>query len=107
MVVVNEEDVLLVDSHITPDAARELVKSVSTITDKPVRYVVNTHWHFDHAHGNQFFSKGVEIIGHEYTREKLLGSVLSEPSYMIIASESYKRSQLASLEENLKTSEKK
>ncbi len=105
MVVVNEEDVLLVDSHITPDAARELVKSVSSITDKPVRYVVNTHWHFDHAHGNQIFSKGVEIIGHEYTREKLLGSVLSEPSYMIIASESYKRSQLASLEENLKTSE--
>ena len=65
MVVVNENDVLLVDSHITPDAARELIASVAAITDKPIRYLVNSHFHFDHAHGNQEFPDGVEIIGHE------------------------------------------
>ncbi len=102
MVVVNEEDVLLVDSHITPDAARELIRSVTTITDKPVRYVVNTHFHFDHAHGNQIFPEGVEIIGHEYTRERLLGNVLSEPSYRVIASEERQNRVLAAREEELK-----
>ena len=105
MVVVNEEDVLLVDSHITPDAARELVKSVTAVTDKPVRYVVNTHYHFDHAHGNQIFPESVEIIGHEYTRERLLGDVLSEPSYRVIASEARQTRVLATMEEELETVE--
>jgi glyoxylase-like metal-dependent hydrolase (beta-lactamase superfamily II) len=70
-ILVNEDDVLIVDSHITPAAAWALLKELKNITDKPVRYVVNTHFHFDHAHGNQVFPEGVEIIGHEFTREKL------------------------------------
>jgi glyoxylase-like metal-dependent hydrolase (beta-lactamase superfamily II) len=70
-VVVNDDDVLIVDSHITPAAAWALSKELKNLTDKPVRYVVNTHFHFDHAHGNQVFPEGVEIIGHEFTREKL------------------------------------
>ncbi len=70
-VIVNEDDVLVVDSHISPAAAWALLKEIKNITDKPVRYVVNTHFHFDHAHGNQVFPPDVEIIGHEFTREKI------------------------------------
>ena len=54
-VIVNEEDVLLVDSHISPVAAAALIEELGSITDKPVKYVVNTHFHFDHAHGNQIY----------------------------------------------------
>lgn len=71
-IIVNEDDVLVVDSHITPAAAWALLKELKNVTDKPVRYVVNTHFHFDHAHGNQVFPDDVEIIGHEFTREKLV-----------------------------------
>jgi len=71
-IFVNKDDVLVVDSHITPAAAWALLKELKNITDKPVRYVVNTHFHFDHAHGNQVFPADVEIIGHEFTREKLV-----------------------------------
>jgi len=47
-----------------------------------VRYVVNTHFHYDHAHGNQIYGPGVEIIGHEFTRTALLaGTSKSSPSY--------------------------
>ena len=67
-VVVNEADVLLVDSHITPAAATRLLEELATITDRPVRYVANTHWHFDHVHGNQVYPPDVEIISHETTR---------------------------------------
>ena len=81
MVVIGDTDVLVVDSHVTPAAARALLKSIEALTDKPVRYLVNTHYHFDHAHGNQAFPDGVEIIGHEYTRKKLLGNVLEENTY--------------------------
>lgn len=81
-VIVNEQDVLIVDSHITPASARALVDDIKSLTDKPVRWVVNTHYHFDHAHGNQVFSPEVQIIGHEFTREMLLGNVLEQRTYL-------------------------
>ncbi|MDE2753325.1 MAG: MBL fold metallo-hydrolase [Gemmatimonadota bacterium] len=70
-VIVNEDDVLLVESHISPAAAWAVVDEIEALTDKPVRYVVNTHYHFDHAHGNQIYPPDVHVIGHEVTREML------------------------------------
>ncbi len=84
MVVVGANDTVVVDSHVTPTAARALIASIRLLTDKPVRYLVNTHYHFDHAHGNQAFPSDVEIIGHEYTRAKLnleIGNVLQERTF--------------------------
>jgi cyclase len=84
LVLVGSEDTLLVDSHVTAAASRALIESLSVLTDKPVRYLVNSHYHFDHAHGNQSFPPGVEIIGHEYTRMKLngeAGNVLEEVTF--------------------------
>lgn len=85
LVLVGEFDTLVVDSHVTPAASRALLDSLSVLTDKPVRYLVNSHYHFDHAHGNQSFPAGVEIIGHEYTRMKLGGfdgsNVLDEATF--------------------------
>lgn len=80
MVVVNEEDVLVVDSHITPATARSLIASIGAVTDKPITTVVNTHFHYDHAHGNQAFGE-VTIIGHEFTRMKMAGAPLKERTY--------------------------
>ena len=85
MVIVNEDDVVVVDSHVTADSGRSLLAAVRTVTDLPVHYLVNTHYHFDHAHGNQVFDHHhTEIIGHEYTRERLLGPVLEEATYQTI-----------------------
>lgn len=84
MILVGESDTLIVDSHVTPTAARALLASMSVITDKPVRYLVNSHYHFDHVHGTLAFPEGVEIIGHEFTRKKLngeLGNVLEERTF--------------------------
>ena len=80
-VIINDKEVLVVDSHVTPAAARALTSEIQALTDKPIRYVVNTHFHFDHAHGNQVFPDDVLIIGHEFTREKLTGDPLNEPSF--------------------------
>ncbi|MBL6905853.1 MAG: MBL fold metallo-hydrolase [Gammaproteobacteria bacterium] len=84
MVLVGAFDTLVVDSHVTPAASRALLDSIPVITDKPIRYLVNSHYHFDHAHGNQSFPEGIEIIGHEFTRKKLngeLGNVLEESTF--------------------------
>src|SRR6201993_2113872 len=48
VVVVNDTDVLIVDAGTSPAAARAFVEDVKKLTDKPIRYVVNTHWHYDH-----------------------------------------------------------
>jgi cyclase len=70
-VIVGDDGVAIVDDHVSPAAAQVLLDEVKELTTKPVRYVINTHFHFDHAHGNQVFGSGVDIIGHEYTREML------------------------------------
>lgn len=70
-VIVNADEVMIVDSHASPAAAWALMEELKAITPKPVRFVVNTHFHWDHAHGNQIYGPGVEIIGHEFTRQML------------------------------------
>ena len=76
MFIVNDNDVFLVDTNITPEATRRLVADIQTVTDKPIRYVVNTHWHYDHADGNQIFGPEVQIIGHQNERNEILDGVL-------------------------------
>jgi glyoxylase-like metal-dependent hydrolase (beta-lactamase superfamily II) len=71
-VIVNDSDVMLVDDGTTPAAARALVEDLKLFTNKPVRYVVNTHFHYDHTDGNSIFPPDVEIIGHEFVRTAIL-----------------------------------
>jgi cyclase len=72
VVIVNDQDVLLVDDGTTPATARALLEDIKLLTPKPVRTVVNTHFHYDHTDGNSVFAPNVEIIGHEYLRNAIL-----------------------------------
>ena len=72
VVIVNDSDVLLVDAGVTPAVGRALVQDVKLLTDKPIRWVVNTHFHYDHTDGNSVFGPDVQIIGHEYIRYAIL-----------------------------------
>ncbi len=81
-VIVNETDVLVIDSHITPTKARGLITSIKQITSNPITTLINSHFHYDHAHGNQAFGPDVQIIGHEYTRMKMAGKPMEEGTFM-------------------------
>src|SRR6266702_2770704 len=61
VVVVNDKDVLIVDTGTSPAAARAFVADIKLLTNKPVRYVVNTYWHYDHTDGNSIFGPYVQI----------------------------------------------
>ena len=50
---------LVVDSHVSPGGAWALQEELKAITPKPIRYVVNSHYHFDHSHGNQIYGPDV------------------------------------------------
>ena len=73
VVIVNDDDVMLVDPGISAAAATTFIADVKTLTPKPVKYVVDTHYHYDHAFGNQVFGPDVTIIGHDTTRQRLNG----------------------------------
>ena len=79
LVIINEDHVMLVDTSVTPAAARALIAQIEAeLTDKPIKYVFNSHYHFDHAHGNQIFGDDVEIIAHEYVRQLHQSNVLDQ-----------------------------
>jgi cyclase len=72
--IINQEDVVVVDATLTPGTAREELAALRKLTDRPVRYVVNTHWHDDHIMGNVAYREafpGADFIAHERTREYL------------------------------------
>ena len=71
-VLVTDEGVLLVDDKFADNYER-IVELVASVTDQPVRYVVNTHYHFDHAGSNAAFqAAGAQIVASEQAREKMV-----------------------------------
>ena len=72
-IIEGDRDVLVVDSHVTPGGAWALREELKAVTNKPIRFVVNSHFHFDHSHGNQIYGPDVEIIGHEFARAQIRG----------------------------------
>jgi glyoxylase-like metal-dependent hydrolase (beta-lactamase superfamily II) len=66
-IIEGDNDVLVVDSHVSPGGAWALQEELKAVTTKPIRWVVNSHFHFDHSHGNQIYGPDVQIIGHDFT----------------------------------------
>ena len=67
------EDFVLVIEASFPNQAEELIKEIRKTTDKPIKYVFDTHWHGDHADGNPILiSEGASAIASESSREQFL-----------------------------------
>jgi glyoxylase-like metal-dependent hydrolase (beta-lactamase superfamily II) len=67
--VIGDDAVLVVDSFSGPGTAKALLGEIRKITPKPIRYVVNTHYHLDHTGGNQVFKDaGAIIVSHRNVR---------------------------------------
>ena len=69
-VSVGEDGIVIVDDQFAP-LAPKIKQALKGITDKPVRFVLNTHFHGDHTGGNEVFGAGAPIIAHENVRKRL------------------------------------
>src|SRR5215211_9539520 len=77
--LVTDEGVLVIDTRQHPKRAEELVATIRKYTDKPIRWVVNTHAHGDHYFGNSVFKReGATIITHRDTAGMMKGQFGSE-----------------------------
>jgi glyoxylase-like metal-dependent hydrolase (beta-lactamase superfamily II) len=77
--VINDHDVLVFDSNVLPSTARNVLTEIRKLTPKPVRYVLNSHWHPDHWGGNEMYAKefpDLEIIANQDTR-RLMESTMN------------------------------
>jgi glyoxylase-like metal-dependent hydrolase (beta-lactamase superfamily II) len=68
--IVGRNGVLIFDTNTRPSTARAVLAMLRGVTDRPVRWIVNSHWHPDHWSGNEVYAAafpGVEIIATEET----------------------------------------
>jgi glyoxylase-like metal-dependent hydrolase (beta-lactamase superfamily II) len=64
--VIGDDGVVIFDTFFTPAAIEELIGEIQKLTNKPIKYAVNSHYHLDHTGGNQVLAaRGVPIIAHD------------------------------------------
>jgi len=67
---VGEDGIVVIDDQYAP-LAPKIEAALRLITPKPVRFIINTHYHGDHTGGNEFFGKSAPIVAHENVRKRL------------------------------------
>src|SRR3954452_7061987 len=70
---VGPDGVVLIDDKFAPIAPR-LEAALRTVSDKPIRFVINTHYHGDHTDGNAVFGQKSTVIAHENARKRMAAS---------------------------------
>jgi glyoxylase-like metal-dependent hydrolase (beta-lactamase superfamily II) len=69
-VSVGDDGIVIVDDQFAP-MAEKIRAALKGITDKPLRFVINTHYHSDHAGGNEMFSSQATLVAHDNVRKRL------------------------------------
>jgi glyoxylase-like metal-dependent hydrolase (beta-lactamase superfamily II) len=80
IVIVNEADVVVIDSGGAPLSAANALRLIRGVTSKPVSVLINTHWHGDHNLGNQVYREAfpaMRIVSHEATHGHMTGETMS------------------------------
>lgn len=71
-VIVGTKGVLVVDTLISAKEGKRLLADIRAVTNKPIRYVVDTHYHLDHVLGNSVFEElGAVVVAHETTAKEM------------------------------------
>ena len=66
-----DDGVFIIDDQFAP-LSEKIIEALAALSDKPVSYVLNTHWHGDHTGGNENFGKaGAVIVAHENVRKRM------------------------------------
>ncbi len=78
--ITSDEGTLVFDTNGTPAASAAVLDQSRTLTDRPVRYIVNSHWHWDHWYGAETYINAfpsAQVIAHAQTREMMQRAALA------------------------------
>ena len=67
---IGDAGVLVIDAKMTQESVEQTIAEIQKITDKPIKYLVNTHSDGDHVAGNRYFPQSVMIVAHENCRQE-------------------------------------
>jgi cyclase len=79
IVVTSRDGVLVFDTNGTPSASAAVLSEIRKITDRPVTWIVNSHWHWDHWYGTETYQRAfpdVRVVSHEKNRQLMSGPAL-------------------------------
>ncbi|HYF33533.1 MAG TPA: MBL fold metallo-hydrolase [Chitinophagaceae bacterium] len=102
-IIIGDKDVMVIDANYLPQRSRDDIALIKKLTSKPVKYLVYTHWHFDHNNGAVAYTDnfpGIEIIC-EKESAKFVELNATWWSKMCTAPNSNKRNSLKALEDAL------
>ena len=80
VVIVSDDGVLVFDSNGTPAGALAVLAEIRKITSQPVKYLVNSHWHWDHWYGAEVYRDSfpdLRIVTHQRTRQLMAGAAIA------------------------------
>lgn len=79
VVIVSDSGVLVFDANGTPDAARAVLAEIRRLTSQPIKFLVQSHWHWDHWYGSEVYRAAfpsLQIVAHEKTRAMMDGPAI-------------------------------
>ena len=89
LVSTGDDGVLLVDDQM-PEAKNVILRAIRKLGGRSVDYIINTHWHFDHAEGNNVFGpSGAQIIAQENSRYMMLNPQPINLSFIVYPQQPY------------------
>lgn len=82
-IIIGDNGVAVIDTQVNQIMGKRLLKAIRTITDKPILYAINTHYHWDHTNGNIIFrQEGATVVAREMTKDFMVNRAPRQEDFL-------------------------
>lgn len=82
-IIIGDKGVAVIDTQVNQMMGRRLLRAVRSITDKPILYAINTHYHWDHTNGNTIFQQeGATVVAREMTKDFMVNRAPRQEAFL-------------------------
>ncbi len=82
-IIIGDDGVAVIDTQVNQMMGKRLLKAIRTITDKPILYAINTHYHWDHTNGNIIFrQEGATVVAREMTKDFMVNRAPRQEDFL-------------------------
>jgi len=82
-IIIGDDGVAVVDTQVNQMMGKRLLQAIRSITDKPILYAINTHYHWDHTNGNIIFrEEGATVVAREMTKDFMVNRAPRQEDFL-------------------------